>query len=65
MGPGEKMMTKEDWDAAYDERAGILEYDEGLTRQKAETLAMAQTFTKYGPRPKMEPRSGSDPLPPG
>jgi hypothetical protein len=27
------------WQAAYDERAGILEFDEGFPRAKAEALA--------------------------
>lgn len=36
--------TDEDWQAAYDERAGILEYDEGLPRAEAEKLARQQVF---------------------
>lgn len=40
--------TDEDWQAAYDERAGILEYDEGLPRAEAERLAREQVF---GDRP--------------
>lgn len=38
----------EDWQAAYDERAAILEYDEGLPRAEAERLARMQVF---GDRP--------------
>ncbi|MCJ2033163.1 hypothetical protein [Methylobacterium sp. J-068] len=33
---------EEDWQAAFDERAGILEYDEGLSRLEAEALAREQ-----------------------
>lgn len=33
---------EEDWQAAYDERAAILEYDEGLPRAEAERLAAEQ-----------------------
>lgn len=44
--------TAEDWDMARDERAGILEFDEKLPRRKADELATAQTFKRYGPRPK-------------
>lgn len=40
--------TDEDWQAAYDERAGILEYDAGLPRAEAERLAREQVF---GDRP--------------
>lgn len=40
--------TDEDWQAAYDERAGILEYVEGLPRAEAERLARVQVF---GDRP--------------
>jgi hypothetical protein len=31
-----------DWYAYYNERAGILEYDEGLTREQAEKFAKAE-----------------------
>jgi len=40
--------TDEDWQVAYDERAAILEYDEGLPRADAERLARMQVF---GDRP--------------
>jgi hypothetical protein len=33
---------EEDWQAAFDERAAILEYDEGLTRSEASRLARKQ-----------------------
>ncbi|MFM9859267.1 hypothetical protein RUR49_12385 [Pseudoxanthobacter sp. M-2] len=32
----------EDWRAAFDERAGILEFDEGLSREDAERVAGAE-----------------------
>jgi len=38
---------EEDWQAAFDERAGILEYDEGLTRAEAEALAREQVFRQW------------------
>ena len=31
--------TEEDWQALFDERAGIMEFDGGLPREEAETLA--------------------------
>lgn len=31
--------TEEDWQALFDERAGIMEYDGGLPRNEAETAA--------------------------
>lgn len=34
--------SDEDWRAAFDERAGILEYDEGMPRAEAEQLARQQ-----------------------
>ncbi|UZF91644.1 hypothetical protein [Bosea sp. NBC_00550] len=36
-------LTLEDQIAAFEERAGILEYDEGLPREEAERLAREQT----------------------
>jgi hypothetical protein len=32
----------EDWQAAFDERAAILEFDEGMRREEAETVARDQ-----------------------
>ena len=31
--------TEEDWQALFDERAGIMEFDGGLPRKEAETAA--------------------------
>jgi len=36
-------LLDEDQRAAFDERAGILEYDEGLPRAEAEALALSET----------------------
>jgi hypothetical protein len=33
---------RDDWRAYFDERAGILEFSEGLTRQRAEMIANAE-----------------------
>jgi hypothetical protein len=33
---------EEDWQVAVDERAAVLEFDQGLPREKAETLARRQ-----------------------
>ena len=35
----EPVWSEEDWQAWFDERAGILEYDGGLGREQAEALA--------------------------
>ncbi len=40
----DKDWSEEDWQAAFDERAGILEFDEGLPRTVAEKLASEQVF---------------------
>jgi hypothetical protein len=37
--PGRDGRTAEDWRAFFDERAGIAEFDGGLSRAKAEALA--------------------------
>ncbi len=34
--------TEEDWQALFDERAGIMEYDGGLPREEAEAAAVAE-----------------------
>ncbi len=36
----------EDWQAFFDERAGILQYDEGLLRERAETIAHAEVYAE-------------------
>jgi len=41
---GDGAQSDEDWQAAYDERAAILEYVEGLSRHEAESLARDQVF---------------------
>lgn len=41
----------DDWRAAFDERAGVLEYDAGLPRQDAERQAWSETVALLGPCP--------------
>ena len=38
-----------DWRVVYDERAGIMEYHAGLSRQRAEAEALAETIERIGP----------------
>jgi hypothetical protein len=42
----------EDWMAAFEERAGILEFDGGLPRQQAEHQAFADIKAQLGPPPR-------------
>ena len=44
-------MDAEDWQAAYDERAGVREFDGGLPRAEAERLAYADTVAELGEPP--------------
>lgn len=37
--PGTSNYSEEDWQALYDERAAIMEYDGGLPRDEAEARA--------------------------
>ena len=46
--PSGASFDAEDWQAAFDERAGILEFDEGLPRAEAERLACEQIFGSTG-----------------
>ena len=41
----------EDWMAAFEERAGVLEFDGGMARQQAEHRAFADTKAQLGPPP--------------
>jgi hypothetical protein len=41
----------EDWHAARDEMAAILEYDQGNDRKRAFELATAETYKRYGSCP--------------
>jgi hypothetical protein len=49
----------EDWHAARDEMAAILEYDQGNNGQRALDLATAETYKRYGscPPTKAPPRT--------
>lgn len=50
-----------DWFSHFEERAAILEYDGGLSRIKAERLALADTVAVLGPMPcSLHQRQGSD-----
>jgi hypothetical protein len=42
------VMDAEDWQAIYDERAAIREFDAGLPRAEAERLAYADTVAELG-----------------
>lgn len=44
-----------DWQAFFDERAGIREFEGGLVRAEAERLAYADTVAALGPRPASGP----------
>jgi hypothetical protein len=44
-------VDAEDWQAAYDERAAVREFDGGLTRVEAERLAYADTVAELGEPP--------------
>ena len=51
----EKVMENvntQQWDEAYDERAGVLEFQAGLSRQTAELAARELVTKELGPRPR-------------
>jgi hypothetical protein len=43
----------EDWQAYFDERAGIREFDGGLPRSEAELRAFEDTVATLGPQPEI------------
>jgi hypothetical protein len=45
------VVDAEDWQAAYDERAGVREFDGGLPRAEAERLAYADTVAELDEAP--------------
>jgi hypothetical protein len=45
--PGGDGWSIEDWQAFFDERAGIAEYDDGLSRQEAEALAFEHCVVEW------------------
>jgi hypothetical protein len=47
-------LTTDDWQAYFDERAGIREFDGELARSDAEALALQDTVAALGPRPPTE-----------
>lgn len=46
------VMTCEAWDEAFEERAGILQFDAGLSRTVAEAAAREIVTNELGPRPR-------------
>jgi hypothetical protein len=51
---GTAPSISEEWQAYFDERAGIREFDGELTRSDAEALALQDTIAALGPRPTGE-----------
>lgn len=49
--PSSAVVDAQDWQAAYDERAAVREFDGGLTRVEAERLAHADTVAELGEPP--------------
>ena len=47
----EPSMTADDWKAAFDERAGILEFSANLSRREAEDRAWKMTIDELGEPP--------------
>jgi hypothetical protein len=44
-------LLADDWQAYFDERAGIREFDGEMPRDEAEALALQDTIAALGPRP--------------
>jgi hypothetical protein len=44
-------ISRNDWQAHFDERAGIREFDGGLPRHEAERLAREEVTAVLGPEP--------------
>ena len=44
-------ISRDDWQADFDERAGIREFDGGLPRPEAERLAREDVTAALGPEP--------------
>src|SRR5215211_3690957 len=44
-------VDAEDWQAHFEERAAIRQFDGGFTRTQAESLAFEDTLARLGPRP--------------
>jgi hypothetical protein len=49
--PATPAISLADWDAYFDERAGVREFEGGLPRYEAERLATDDTVGALGPRP--------------
>jgi hypothetical protein len=54
--PGPFKVIFEEWQAHFDERAGIREFDGGMPRADAEALALQDTIAALGPCPANERR---------
>jgi hypothetical protein len=48
---GTAPSISEEWQAYFDERAGIREFDGEMPRDDAEALALQDTIAALGPRP--------------
>src|SRR5262245_7385613 len=57
--PGRDSWTAADWQAFYDERAGIAEHDGGLSREQAEALALDHCVAEWLMRHPMQSIPGS------
>ena len=56
--PAQDGWSIEDWQAFFDERAGIAEYDDGLSRQEAEALASEHCVVEWLMRHPVRSRPG-------
>ena len=56
--PAQDSWSIEDWQAFFDERAGIAEYDDGLSRQEAEALAFQHCVVEWLMRHPVQSRPG-------
>ena len=61
---GGEPVSCEDWVAAFEERAAILEFDGGHSRTEAECLARAEIVAALGPRPEASGQEVSGQLAP-
>ena len=56
--PAQDSWSIEDWQAFFDERAGIAEYDDGRSRQEAEALASEHCVVEWLMRHPVRSRPG-------
>jgi hypothetical protein len=55
--PEAAVVDAEDWQAHFEERAAIRQFDGGFTRAQAQSLALEDTLARLGPRPPLSKRS--------